>query len=377
MNIGIDIRPLLDSPRTGVGEFTYEFLDAILHTDHKNQYFLFYGRRKVDRSKIELWKQRNVTYRYVGLPSKVLNFLTLFGIIKLDRFFEQELDYFVSLNIGFSSVSSRCKRVQVVHDMSYELCPSWYNIKRRIWHWILHPRRACKKATFVITPSHNTSRDVTHQYGIKKDRVHTLRPGVGKEFLEYKRGLSEEKFFEVRKKYSLPEKYLLFLGTIEPRKNIEGVIDGFERWNRTQKEKYTLVIAGTLGWKYKSVVKKMKSTQNVMPIGYVDACDKPALYQMAEIFVYPSFYEGFGFPVLEAQSVGTSVVTSSNSSLVEVADEFASLVDPYSVTEIEKAIAFQIDQQKRYNEENKVEYSWGVFVQEFLHLLSLDSRATT
>ena len=127
------------------------------------------------------------------------------------------------------------------------------------------------------------------------------------------------------------------MGTIEPRKNILGLIEAFKK-SSLLVDGCSLVIAGARGWKCNSILKAIDKTPGVKYIGYVDAEDKPALYKMASLFVYPSLYEGFGFPVLEAMACGTPVVTSNRSSLPEVAGGAAYLINPYNVSEIARGM---------------------------------------
>ncbi|PIR03499.1 MAG: hypothetical protein COV59_04875 [Candidatus Magasanikbacteria bacterium CG11_big_fil_rev_8_21_14_0_20_39_34] len=370
MNIGIDIRSLFSEHKTGVGEFTSEFLENLFAADKENQYFLFYGSWKKDPSWREPWKQKNVHYICISWPSKLVNILSLLRIKKIDSFFKEQLDWFISPNIGFATVSRRCKHLLVVHDLSFALHPQWYSWKRRFWHFIISPKRQCRRADIIIAPSENTKRDIIHRYQIQPEKVQRIYPGLSKTFLDDTTQITPEKIHEVKQKYTLPSRFLLFLGTIEPRKNIESAITAFTKWNKKQKEAYILVIAGPLGWKYKKIIKKIDSHSDVVYIGYVDAQDKAALYKLARVFIYPSFYEGLGFPILEAQSVGTPVVTSNNSSLVEVAFQDTYLAHPLDSNELEKGIAFQFTKEKADNEKKFVHFSWTSFVKEFLDSVS-------
>jgi len=381
MNIGIDIRSLQEVYRTGVGEFTYEWLTSLFKTDTENQFFLLYGGRKADHEKIQFWKQKNVHYIYVGWPSKILNLLSILGFIKLDTFMmkmskisnkeNNKIEYFLSPNIGFARVSRECKQILVVHDLSFELYPYHYSWKRRMWHAIIFPKKQCQRSSIIITPSENTKRDVEEYFSIEKSKVVCILPGISESYQQSVESLGNHTLQYVKKKYHLPERYMLFLGTIEPRKNIEGIIEAFVLFKQHTKSDHRLVIAGSLGWKYKKILKKIEQTTDVMYIGYVASEDKAALFTLAEVFLYPSFCEGFGFPVLEAQAVGVPVVTSNRSSLVEVANEDAYLVDPYMIHEIFDGLQFQMCREKRYNKVHARAFRWESFTKNFLHLIFL------
>ncbi|MCK4525681.1 MAG: glycosyltransferase family 4 protein, partial [Candidatus Andersenbacteria bacterium] len=153
------------------------------------------------------------------------------------------------------------------------------------------------------------------------------------------------RILEIRKKYNLPKKYILYLGTLEPRKNIIGLIKAFEILNT----KYKLVIAGSKGWLYEDIFKIVKNSpakDNIIFTGFIDDKDKAALYGLADLFVYPSFYEGFGFPPLEAMAAGTPVITSNFSSLPEAVGDAAITVNPYNIDELTKAIEMVLFDEK-------------------------------
>jgi glycosyltransferase involved in cell wall biosynthesis len=143
----------------------------------------------------------------------------------------------------------------------------------------------------------------------------------------------------IKQKYHLPDRFILFVGTLEPRKNIIRLLEAYARIK--DKLPHKLVIAGTKGWLYQPIfeaVKRLSLRNNVIFLGYVDDGNLPALYNLADLFVYPSIYEGFGLPVLEAMACGIPVITSNVSSLPEVAGDAAVLVDPYNVKELAGAM---------------------------------------
>lgn len=347
MNIGIDINPLLTSPRTGVGEYTFELLNAVFALDKKNQYFLF-SNSFSKQPDVEMWDQKNVHFIHTRVPNKIFHFLMRMThrphidelIVKQyekkNKIKIGHLDIFFSPNIGFSSLSKKCKKILTVHDLSFELFPDCFSLKMRLWHKLLRPKKQCELANMILVPSENSKRDITDIYNISPEKIHVLPLGQSEAFAPLKE-YSSEHLRLIKEKYHLPEKYIFFLGTLEPRKNIEGVIEAFSLFQQEfpeQTGQYTLVIAGTNGWKYKRIQKSIQKTKQVEHIGYVLEEDKPILYTSSALFVYPSFYEGFGLPVLEAMGSGVPVITSNRSSLPEITSGAAYLVDPHSVEEI-------------------------------------------
>ncbi len=348
MNIGIDIRPLMDKNRTGVGEYTHELLNAVFKLDKVNQYFLFSNSRK-DVS-VPQWKQDNVHHMHVRWPNKLLNVLILvFKRPRLDRMIARrcgtkKLDYFLSPNLNFTSLSRGVKHILTVHDLSFKFLPECFSLKRRWWHRMLNPKKQCKKADIILVPSKSTKQDLVECYSIGEKKIKLMYPGLSSIFS--KQDLEGR---DIVSKYNLPQKFILFLGTIEPRKNIKGIVRAYEKSNLLSKG-WSLIIAGGLGWKYEDILQDIEKTAGVEYIGYIDAVDKPVLYRLADLFIYPSLYEGFGLPVLEAMASSTPVVTSNRSSLTEVVGESALLVNPYNVEEMSGGLEMVLNDQELKDE---------------------------
>ena len=224
-----------------------------------------------------------------------------------------------------------------VHDLSFERFPEYFSLKRRLWHFILNPRKLCQRADKILAVSKSTKHDLTSLYGIKPEKIETTVPIRNIE--NFFRPTTKEKKEKIKELYALPKKYILYLGTIEPRKNIISLIQAYEQ---LQKSTITfhdinLVIAGNLGWSYRKtlrIIQKSEFKEQIYLPGFIKTKDKPALYQNAEIFVFPSFFEGFGFPPVEAMASGVPVITSNCSSLPEVVSDAAILIDPYKPNEI-------------------------------------------
>ena len=352
MHIGIDARCLLANTRTGVGEYAYELLNALFKIDKKNEYYLFCNSatKKLETgncpalSGIPLRREKfwgNVHLVCTKYPNKLFNLsLQLFRRPRLDDLIIRQLgqasnvDLWFSPNLNFTALSSRVKHILTIHDLSFEHFPDCYSRKRRLWHRALNPRRQCERADLILTPSEHTRRDVIETYSISEEKVRCIYPGLSEKFMTH----DTDNMTQVRQKYILPGKFILFLGTIEPRKNIPGLIEAYRILCSLLPAPCSLIIAGPFGWKYEPIMKAIEETEGVQYIGYVAPEDKPALYQLADLFVYPSLYEGFGFPVLEAMAAGTPVITSNRSSLPEVTGDAAYLVNPYNVSELARAM---------------------------------------
>ncbi|MBD3310945.1 MAG: glycosyltransferase [Candidatus Magasanikbacteria bacterium] len=334
MKIGIDIRVLMSKKRTGVGEYTFELLDNLFKIDKENQYYLFINSFKDVSDEVMVWRQDNVHYVIKHWPNKLFNLCQLIlKWPKLDKITTHGLDYWFSPNLNFTVLSKRVKFILTVHDLSFEFFPDCFSWKRRLWHKILNPSNQCKRANLILAPSENTKRDVVSYYGIREDKVRAVYPGKSSEF----RTKDSETIENLKNKYNLPNKFILYLGTLEPRKNIISLIDAYKK-SQLSLDQCSLIIAGARGWKDTEILREIENTDGVHYIGYVDAEDKPTLYRAADLFVYPSLYEGFGFPVLEAMISGTPVITSNRSSLPEIGGNAVYLINPYNTRELASAM---------------------------------------
>lgn len=388
MNIGIDIRCLMDKQRTGVGEYAFGLLNAVFKIDKGNQYFLFYNSHQDVSQNIPPWDFPNVRFISVRWPNKLFNVLLMFGLIKLDKMVSKKhkvesrklcetgnwklkIDVWFSPNLNFTSLTSKTKFILTIHDLSFEFLPKCYTFKQRLWHRLLRPRKQCKRADVILTPSENTRRDVEAKYKVESRKVKVLRPGLSTTTTQ-----NPSNRTQVKEKYSLPEEFVLFLGTIEPRKNVEAVIGAFARMYDTRHRAYGLVIAGSKGWKNEVVFQMIANTPNVRYIDYVSEEDKPALYKLASLFVYPSLYEGFGLPVLEAMACGTPVITSHRASLPEVGGDAVYYVNPANVAELSVAMELVLKNEdlrlkmvERQRGQAK-KFNWEKSAGEFVSLVS-------
>jgi glycosyltransferase involved in cell wall biosynthesis len=235
-------------------------------------------------------------------------------------------------NINFVALSKKTKLVLTVHDLSYEIFPETFSLKRRVWHHFVNSRSLCRQAEKIIAVSDSSRNDIIARYGIIPQKVQRIYNGVPQEIEQLDR--NNPKLIDVKDSYHLPFNFIFFLGTIEPRKNIPAIVKAYDHLrslNNPQIDKYKLVIAGGKGWKTDKILddmRKAKFTDDIIFTSCIVNEDKAAVYTLASLFVYPSFFEGFGIPVLEAMRCGVPVITSNCSSLPEVVDQGAIMIDP-------------------------------------------------
>jgi glycosyltransferase involved in cell wall biosynthesis len=225
-------------------------------------------------------------------------------------------------------LAAPCPFVVTIYDLSFLRYPEAFRPFQR-WYLTHFTAHSAQRARAVIAISESTRQDVINLLGVPPGRVHTIYCGADERF----RPLPPAEVAAFKAAQHLPETFVLFLGTLEPRKNVEGLIRAYAHWRERDSKAPPLVIAGGKGWYYRSIfhlVETLNLTGSILFPGYIPQEDLPLWYNAAALFVYPSYFEGFGLPALEAMACGTPVITSTVSSLPEVAGHHytARLVDP-------------------------------------------------
>jgi len=388
MVIGIDIRPLMEKNRSGVGYYLFYLLDNLFKIDHKNEYKLFFNSfRKV---KLPAWNYPNVKFYGYHWPNKILNFsFRFFRWPKVDQLIGG-CDVFFIPNLCFLALDKKIKKIITAHDLSYELYPEFLSSKKKWWHYFIQPKKLFSSTERIIAVSENTKQDLVKEYGLEEDKIKVIYSGVmlpppSPLLASVKDGLAMASppqapvrgpFGTGGERLDLPERFILTLGTLEPRKNLVGAIQAFNKLKEDKNFKdWQLVIAGGGGWLNKEVVKMVKDSEfknDIKVLGYVSEEEKQELYGRAAVFLFPSFYEGFGFPPLEAMMAGCPVITSANSALAEICGGAATLVNPYKIEEVVGAIK-DIGNGKREMGNGKWEtgekFDWQRTAREFLNYL--------
>ena len=244
-------------------------------------------------------------------------------------------------------VAAPCPFVVTIYDLSFLRYPEAFRPFNR-WYLSRFTARSVRRAEAIITISESTRQDVVKLLGAPPERVYTVYCGIDQSF----RPLPETEVAAFKQARQLPDTFILFLGTLEPRKNVDGLIRAYARWRERDKNAPPLIIAGGKGWYYTKIFQLVESldlTEAVRFPGYVPQEELVRWYNAASLLVYPSYFEGFGLPVLEAMACGTPVITSTVSSLPEVAgtDGAALLVDPTDIGALAEAMAQLMSQPDR------------------------------
>ncbi len=366
----MDLRCLMDGRRTGVEEYTLGILREMIRASPSDTFVLFANSRKPMR--LPSFDAPNVELRTFRYPNKLFNLsLKLVHAPRLDALVGG-VDVFFVPSIRLAPVRMPCPLVLTVHDLSFVRHPEFFSWGRRLWHTFMEPRRLAQRADAVIAVSLATADDVAALYAVPASRISVIPSGIP---MAYAPGSAALDAQDCRRRYQLPEQFLLYLGTLEPRKNLDALLGAYTRV-RTAGLPHALVLAGVRGWVDKGFFTRIRQhpyRDDIILTGFVDDADKPMVYQLADLFVYPSFYEGFGFPPLEALASGTPVVTSFNSAIPEIVGRWATLVNPYDPEEIAMVVVDRLRHPARVPEhisaEIRTRYTWERAAQETLRVL--------
>jgi glycosyltransferase involved in cell wall biosynthesis len=220
-----------------------------------------------------------------------------------------------------------CPSVVTIHDLSFIHFPQFFQPTRRIYQRLFTARSA-RAATLVLAVSQSTRRDLIEHMAVNPARIRVVYPAIEERFQP---NLDPAVLATFRRERGLPERFLLYLGNLEPRKNVAGLIEAYARLRAADADAPPLVVAGGKGWYYQTIFERVRALgieRAITFAGYVRDEEQPLWYAAAELFIYPSYFEGFGLPVAEAMACGAPVITSNVSSLPEVAGDVAVQVDP-------------------------------------------------
>lgn len=320
------------SQKGGIYQYIFHLVQALSEVDKENKYLLFFSffrnkHRQTTDEFYSLFKKAGYGRKDCRIPSliwKRLQFPIELFTGKIDLF-HGLFDYVPRMLSG--------KSIVTIHDLAYLRRPEFLGSKRVKWKYKETPL-AVRRADAIITVSNFSKNDLIKLLGIPEEKIWVTPHGVSPDFTPIQ---DKEILERIKIKYRIKENYILFVGVLQPNKNIVKLLEAFSLLKNSCKLEHQLVIAGEKGWLYEDIFKKyneLKLGDTVIFTGYVPDGDLPALYSGADLFILPSQLEGFGIPVLEAMACGTPVVTSNTCALPETAGDAAILVKPDSVHEI-------------------------------------------
>ncbi len=341
MHIGINAQLLSFSQNYrngGVSRYIRYLLTELAKQPGDHQYTVFVnGQDIIDRLAAQ---HPQITYLSAPWPeSKPVARVTWeqFTLPSLIR--KKHIDVLHSpVNVRPEFLPQTCATIITLHDLAFLRFPNVLTHTKRLYHSTF-TIRSLRHATMIITVSESTKQDAHELVGIPLERMHTVYPCIDERFSNVLE--DEARIQAFRQQYELTNGYILYLGTLEPRKNIPTLIDAYAELRRKHGVREKLVLAGGRGWMYDSIFEKVRQlgleSEIIFP-GYVEDAEQVLWYQAATVFVYPSLYEGFGIPVAEALSCGIPVVTSNVSSLPEAGANIAMCIDPQNVEALAEAL---------------------------------------
>lgn len=373
MIIGIDGNEANVDKKVGISEFAFQLLICFAKYQISNVKFHIYLKnsprdelpRESGNWKYKIVKPKKL-WTQIGLP------ISLYTEKPRPDVFFSPTHYAPRLSPSPTVIS--------IMDLAYIHYPQMFKKSDlyQLKHWTEYSVRNAKR---VVTISTSTKSDIIKQYDIASDKVIVVYPGIKNVASIKHQALSMN---ELKEKYNVSGKFILFVGTLQPRKNIERLVEAFKivassKENAVEgKKDLTLVIIGKKGWLYEDMLaapKKFEVEDRVKFLEFVPDEDLPSFYKVAECFVLPSLYEGFGLPVLEAMKYGCPVIASNISSLPEVGGAAALYVDPYNIGDITKKIESVLDnpsQRKKMIEEGYKQvkkFSWEKSAEKVLDVL--------
>ena len=362
MRIGIDARIFKYKQFSGIPGSIFDVLKEWMKSESNNEYFL------ISSSEIELPCDLPDNWKKVIVPVKSGNG-TLWQLFKLRGIIKKlNLDWYWGTNFMLPNKVRGCKYLLTIHDLAFEIMPEVVS-QKTLYILKMLCRKSCKNADVIHAVSASTKNDIVAKYGISPEKISVVYWGT-REIVRSSHADEDKPDY----------KYMLVLGTIEPRKNIETIVRAFDEFKKSDNNDVHIIFAGKYGWKYENfnrLVEESKYKSFIHILSYVDDDKKETLLDNAELLLYPSLYEGFGLPILEAFQHELFVVTANNSSIPEIAGEAAFYVDDARdyigiAEQIEKVLNMDEQSRNRCKEAMRMQldkFSWDDSAAKIMELL--------
>lgn len=321
MRIAWDIKEAMGQ-KAGKGYYTFRLLDYFIKNDRENEYFLFTD-------------NKNLPF---NLPSnfhqiKTPRFFLLRYVWQLIELMRKEIDLLFSSTSYLLPTIAACKIVLVIYDFAVYHSFTQSAFKTKIAEK-LTLKRALRRATRIAVISKSTKKEMQRLFNVPDEKIDIVYAGVDRGI-----DVSPKQIEHSLNKLKINKKFILFVGTIEPRKNVKNLIVAYGKLPKKIRKKYELILVGKKGWNTKEIYETAsKVPGKIRFMGYLTEQELASLYKKTSLFVYPSFYEGFGLPILEAMRYGAPVISSNTTSMPEVAGDAAMLINPWRSDEITAAM---------------------------------------
>jgi glycosyltransferase involved in cell wall biosynthesis len=340
VKVGIESVPFYGN-LSGVGQYSTRLIEAASSVDDsKVQFEIVRPLMPWRKFRPAIAGNKHLSYRIVRwFPPiiyyqmfKRLGWAPPYDLVALKKY-----DAFLFFNFVAFPVRKKTPSLVVIYDLSFIYYPQ-YTQRKNLPYMLKFVPRSVKRASRIITISENSKKEIIDHYKIGGDMVEIINPAVDHKIFKPQ---PADRISQIAAKYRIGGSYILCVATLEPRKNLIGVLEAFEKLPENIKSTHSLVLVGGKGWLDGELEKKyelLASKYSLIKTGYVPDEDLPALYSGAEVFVYPSFYEGFGMPPLEAMACGTPVITSDSTSLPEVVGDAGIMIKAEDTSELANQI---------------------------------------
>jgi alpha-1,3-rhamnosyl/mannosyltransferase len=386
MKIITNVTPLL-TPLTGIGHYTRELLKALIHADQVEHIkgmgpLSWYDdetlKLLLDNQESKASTQESQPRR----PSKKL--ISIARKIPFARQIKRTLEHRTAKRIShncreyiywepnYTLLPLENRAAVTIHDLSHIHFPQFHP-QERVALLDKSLEISIEKSQRIIAVSEYTRQDIINNFGVSEDKIDIVAPAVSDAF---RATHSAEKCQMVAKKYSLPTNFILSVATLEPRKNISGLLQAFGKLPKALRTRFPLVLVGARGWlneENDKLLAPLLRNSEAIRLGYVAQEDLPVIYSLATCMAYVSFFEGYGMPIAEAMASGTAVITSNNSSMPEVASGCALMVEPNDIDSIMLSLQRMLEDnelRRTLSEKGKLQaapYTWSLSSE---HLLS-------
>ncbi|MCL5411972.1 MAG: glycosyltransferase family 4 protein [Patescibacteria group bacterium] len=360
MKIGIDVRSMIGQ-KAGTGYYIYGLLLGLDQIDRENEYYLYANQEfEIELNNLKIQK------KIIKIPSIFWHLFTIFDI------FSNRLDLYHSTHSWIIPSIIGVKTVTTIHDASSILFGDTHSLKIKTIARLLFKFGAAR-TRMILTPSYAAKKDIVEITKIPEKKVVVTYEAVDDNY----KPSSQDEVIKIRQKYQLPEGFILYNATLEPRKNAVRLIRAYHQIRKKYGVENALVMVGKKGWLYEEIfglVKSLGLEKDIIFTGWVSDQDLPAIYTAASLLAYPSLFEGFGLSILKAFACGTPVVTSNVSSFPEVAGDAAILVDPCDTNALAEALWRIISDKKLTKElrqkglDQVKKFSWEKMAKETLEV---------
>lgn len=344
MRIAVNTRFLLKNRLEGYGYYIHQLMQRITkaHPEHE---FLFLFDRPYDASFIY---EKNVTAKVLGPQARHFLAFKFWYDIQLTLAAKKfKANIILSLD-GFCSLTTKVPQILAVHDLAYIHYPHFLP-SMHLWFYKVYQKKFLQKAAQIVTVSKYSKQDIVQQYKIEEQKIYIISNAARTQFVPIN---FEEKEY-AKRHYAQGCEYFLFVGGIHPRKNLMQLLKAFSIFKKRQLSSMKLVVAGKLAWKYQDILEKLKTykyKEEVILLDYIPEKELAKVTAAAYALIYPSYFEGFGVPIIEAMQCGVPVACSNSSSMPEVAADAALYFNPNNEAEIaEQMMLLYKNEQLRSN----------------------------